>query len=86
VRLQVDDLELRHGFASELADVSAVLLWLPITHPDCDFGAIQSPGEQILPCVVVGVVIGTGWAACALAAVGQVRDGHPWRAALMGAA
>jgi hypothetical protein len=68
-----------------IAGVAALLFWLAVAHPDCQFGATRSPIGWVLPSLLVGMVIGAGPSVSGLLAVQVVRDGHPWRAALVGA-
>jgi hypothetical protein len=68
------------------AAAAAVLFWLAVAHPDCQFGATRSPGDWILPSLIVGAVIGAGPSVSGVLAVTLVRTGHPWRAAFIGLA
>jgi len=63
-----------------------VLFWLAIAFLDCQFGAVRSPAESVLPSVIVGVVIGGGFAAACLGAVAVLRRGRWWSALLVGVA
>jgi hypothetical protein len=66
------------------AVAAALLFWLAVAHPDCQFGATHSPSDWILPSLIAGTMIGVGPAISGLLAVTLVRMGHPWRAALLG--
>ena len=70
---------------SALAVVAAFLFWLASAIPDCQFGAVRSPAEWIVPPLIVGVVVGAGFAATCLATTAVLR-GHRWAALLVGAA
>lgn len=65
--------------------IATSLLWLASAFPDCEFGAVRSPAEWIVPSVVVGVVIGGGFAAACLGTAAAVRRGRWWSAFLVGA-
>ncbi len=66
--------------------VAAVLFWVAVAHPDCQVGAVRTPAEFVLPSLLVGLVIGAGMAGSGVLAMTIARGGHPWRAALGGAA
>lgn len=68
-----------------VSSVAAVLFWQSVAHPDCQF-PIRAPIDWVLPSLFVGVMIGAALAASGLLAVTLVRRGHPWRAAVLGAA
>ena len=65
---------------------AAVLLWLASASQNCEFGAMRSPTEWIVPAVIVGVVIGGGFAATCLGAAAVLRRGRWWSALVVGAA
>jgi hypothetical protein len=69
-----------------IAAAAALLFWLGVAHPDCQFGAVRSPNDWILPSLIAGAVIGAGPPVSGLLAVTLVRKGRPWRAALLGLA
>ncbi len=69
-----------------MSSVAALLFWLAVAHPDCEFGAVRTPGELMLPSLGVGLVIGVGLAASCVLTVAIIRRGHRWRAAFGGAA
>lgn len=64
---------------------AAALLWSALAIPDCQFGAIRSPAELVLPSLVIGLVIGTGLSAAGLLSATLLRGGHPWLASAAGA-
>jgi hypothetical protein len=64
---------------------AAVRLWLAAAFPACEFGAVRSPAEWILPSVIVGVVIGGGFAATCLGTAAVLRRWQWWSALLVGA-
>jgi hypothetical protein len=66
------------------AAAAALLFWLAGAHPDCQFGATRLASDWILPSLIVGAVIGAGPPVSGLMAVALLRNGHPWRAALLG--
>ncbi len=65
--------------------VGAVLLWQAVADPSCEFGAIRTPVDWVVPALVLGGVIGGGLAASGLLAAKLVRDGNAWRAVVLGA-
>jgi hypothetical protein len=69
-----------------IAALAALLFWLAVAHPDCGFGAVRSPIDWVLPSLIVGMVIGAGPPVSGLLAVKLLRQGHLWRAALLGLA
>lgn len=68
-----------------ISSVSAILFWQAVAHPDCEYGATRTPVEWVVPSIVIGTAIGAGVALSGLLAVGIVRSGHPWRAAVASA-
>jgi hypothetical protein len=68
-----------------IAALAALLLWLAGASPDCEFGPLRTPPEWILPSVIVGLVIGGGFAATCLVTVAVLRRGRWWSALLVGA-
>jgi len=50
-----------------------------------EFGAVRAPNDWVLPSLFLGVVIGGGLAVSGLLASRLVREGRPWRAAVLGA-
>ena len=68
-----------------ISGVTAILFWQAVAYPPCEYGATHTPGDWVLPSIVLGVVVGGGLAASGLLATSQVRSGHPWRAAILGA-
>ena len=68
-----------------IAALAALLFWLAAAFLDCEFGAVRTPAEWILPSVIVGLVIGGGFAATCLLTVAVARRGRWWSALLVGA-
>ena len=64
---------------------AAVLFWQAAAYPNCEFGAFRAPTDWVLPSLILGMVIGGGLAASGLLASRLVREGRPWRAAVLGA-
>jgi hypothetical protein len=67
-----------------ISAVAALLFWMAVAHPDCQFGPSHPASAWMLPSLIVGVVIGAGPPLSGLMIVGLVRNGHPWQAALLG--
>lgn len=63
---------------------AAVLSWQAFSSPDCEYGAIRTPGEWVPPALILGAVIGGGLAGSGLLAWRVARDGALWRAAIFG--
>jgi hypothetical protein len=68
-----------------IAFLAALLFWLAAAFPDCEFGAVRTPAEWIVPSAIVGLVIGGGFAATCLVTVAVLRGGRWWSALLVGA-
>jgi len=68
-----------------ISAVATSLFWLAVAFPACDFGAMRTPAESILPSLIVGVVVGAGLAATCLATTAVLRGGRLWSALLVGA-
>lgn len=68
-----------------ISGVTAILYWQAVAYPPCEYGATRAPGDWVLPSIVIGVVVGGGLAVSGLLATSQVRSGHRWRAAILGA-
>jgi hypothetical protein len=68
-----------------LAVASAVLFWMATAFPNCEFGAVRSPAEWVIPSVIVGLVIGAGFAAACLGATAVARRARWWAVLLAGA-
>lgn len=68
-----------------LAVASSVLFWAATAFPNCDFGAVRTPGEWIIPSMIVGLVIGAGFAAACLGATAVARRAGWWAVLLAGA-
>jgi hypothetical protein len=67
-----------------LTVASAVLFWVASAFPDCQFGAVRTPAEWIVPSLIVGIVIGGGFAASCLAGTATLRRGHRWISLVVG--
>ncbi len=63
-----------------LTAVAAVLFWLAAAFPNCEFGAVRSSAEWIVPSLIVGLVIGAGLAAACLVAAAVARRARWWAA------
>jgi hypothetical protein len=70
---------------STVGIVAAVLFWQGVAFPDCGSGAVRTPMDWVIPSMLVGFMVGAGLAASGLLASMLVRDGHPWRAFILGA-
>jgi hypothetical protein len=70
--------------AAAIGGAAAILFWAAVAFPDCDFGAVRTPAEWVVPSLVLGAVIGGGLAASGLLASRLARDGRPWRAVIGG--
>jgi hypothetical protein len=70
--------------AAAITAVAALLFWQAVAYPDCEFGAIRTPLDWVLPSVILGGVIGGGLATSGLVAARLARQGHRWRAAVAG--
>jgi hypothetical protein len=68
-----------------LTVASAVLFWTATAFPSCEFGAVSSPGDRVIPSLVVGLVIGGGFAAACLGASAVARRVRWWAVVLAGA-
>jgi len=71
-----------------LAVVAAAILWYAGTADQaaCEHGPRTAAPALIVPMGIVGVVIGTGWALCALVASSLIARGHPGRGIGLGVA
>lgn len=68
-----------------ISAAAAALFWQAVANPACEYGAIDTPGDWVLPSLIVGGVIGGGLAGSGLFASKIVREGRPWRAVVLGA-
>jgi hypothetical protein len=68
-----------------LAVVSAALFWSASAFPNCEFGAVRSPGEWVIPSAIVGLVIGGGFAIVCLGATAAARRARWWVVVAAGA-
>ncbi|MDP9226372.1 MAG: hypothetical protein M3P18_21530 [Actinomycetota bacterium] len=64
---------------------AAFTFWLATAFPNCEFGAVRSPAEWTVPSLVLGLVIGAGFAAACLAAAAVARRTRWWSALFVGA-
>ena len=65
-----------------LSASAALLFWLAASAPDCEFGAVRSPAEWVLPSLIIGLVVGGGFAAACLGTAAVARRSR-WRAVLL---
>ncbi len=70
---------------ASVSSVATVLFWQAVAFPECEFGAVRTAIDWIMPALLVGVVIGAGLVVSGLLATTLVRGGHPWRAVAIGA-
>lgn len=68
-----------------LAGASGVLFWSASAFPNCEFGAVRTPGDWVIPSVIVGLVIGAGFATACLGATVVARRTRWWAVVLAGA-
>ncbi len=68
-----------------IALASAALFWSASAFPSCEVAAVRSPAEWVLPSVVVGLVIGGGFAAVCLGATAVATRARWWVVVLAGA-
>ena len=71
--------------AATIGITAAILFWQSVSSPNCDFGAIRTPSEFVLPSMILGAVIGGGLAVSALLALRAVQTGHLWQGVIIGA-
>jgi hypothetical protein len=64
---------------------AAMLLWQSVATPNCQFGAIRTSADWVLPSLILGTVIGGGFAISGLITTRSLRMGQTWRAVLLGA-
>jgi hypothetical protein len=65
-----------------IAAVASAMLWLAVAFPNCQFGAVRTPADLVVPSLIVGLIFGGGTgAACLAAAAIQRRKG--WLAAAL---
>jgi hypothetical protein len=69
-----------------IGGAATILLWLAIAFPTCQFGGAPTPAAFVAPSMIVGIVVGGGQAATGLLVASLVRQGRPWRAAVVGIA
>jgi hypothetical protein len=68
-----------------LTVASAVLFWAASAFPNCEFGAVRTPGEWVIPSVIVGLAVGAGFAAACLGATAVAKRARWWAVLLVGA-
>jgi hypothetical protein len=68
-----------------LSASAGLLFWFAATAADCQYGAVRSPDEWVLPSLIIGLVVGGGFAAACLAATETARRTRWWAALLVGA-
>ena len=71
--------------AATIGVAAAILFWQSVSSPNCDFGAIRTPSEFVLPSVILGAVIGGGLGVSALLALRAVQSGRRWQGVVIGA-
>ena len=70
--------------AGGIAAAVALAFWRAVASPDCAFGPARTPAEWVVPSLILGAVVGVGFATSAHLVTGAVRFGRPWRAAAIG--
>lgn len=70
---------------SAIGGVAAILFWRAVADPACEYGAARTTGNWVMPSLTLGLVVGGGVAVSSLLASKLVREGHPWRALVVGA-
>ena len=68
-----------------IATLAALLFWLAVAFPDCEFGAVRTSAQSILPSTILGVVIGADFAGTCLGSTALLRSGRRWSSLLVGA-
>jgi hypothetical protein len=85
-RLTSRDIVIAAGVtAATIGAAAAILFWQSVSLPSCEFGAIRSPGDWVLPSVILGAVIGGGLGVSALLASRVMHSGRRWQGAIVGA-
>lgn len=64
---------------------ATTLFWLSVASQGCEFGAVRTPAEWLVPSVVVGLVVGGGFAVTALGATSALRRFGWWPSTAAGA-
>lgn len=70
---------------SAIGGVAATLFWRAVAYPNCEYGAVRTPSDWIVPSLTLGLVIGGGVAVSGLLASKFVRESRPWSAVVLGA-
>jgi hypothetical protein len=70
--------------AAIIGIAAAILFWQSVSFPNCEFGAVRTPSDWVVPSLIVGAVIGGGLGGSALLAARVVQSGRRWRGALIG--
>ena len=68
-----------------LSASAALLFWLAAAAPNCQFGAVRSPAEWVVPSLIIGLVIGGGFAAACLGTTAVARRARWWAVLAIGA-
>jgi len=63
---------------------AAFLTWQAFSSPNCEYGAIRTPDELVMPALILGGILGGGLAAAGLLVWRLNREGLVARAALLG--
>jgi len=67
-----------------VSGVAALLFWTATAHPACEFGAVRTPADLVLPSLLVGVVLGGGLAVICVATLATLRRAGRWAAVVVG--
>jgi hypothetical protein len=70
--------------AATVSLAAAILFWQSVSSPNCEFGAIRTPLDWVLPSAILGAVIGSGLGISALLASRVVQSGRRWQGAVIG--
>jgi hypothetical protein len=74
------------GFLAAIVGVAAaILFWQSVSVPDCEFGAIRSLGDWVVPSMILGALVGGGLGISAVLASRVVQSGRRWQGAVIGA-
>jgi len=68
-----------------ISGAAAFLFWQAVAYPQCETAAARTPGDWVVPSLILGTAIGGGLAFTGLLVSGLARSGRPWRAVLVGA-
>ena len=67
-----------------VSGVAALLFWNATAHPNCEFGAIRTPTDLVLPSLLIGGIIGGGFATICVLTLTTLRRTRAWLAAIVG--